>query len=186
MRHLVRVADGITRVLEKVAFASGWLLIVLMFITCTDIFCRKFGIPIPLTKFQEMEYYLHTVVFSMWMGYNYAINTHPRVDSYTETLSFRARAWIELIGCLVFALPFMLVVCWYGWDFFWSSLLQNEHSENPNGLPWRWIMKGIFYVGNLMVVAGIISVMCRLVAYLFGGVTQKDSGLDLGHVELEA
>jgi TRAP-type mannitol/chloroaromatic compound transport system permease small subunit len=186
MRHLVRVADGITHALEKAAFASGWLLIVLMCITCTDIFCRKFGIPIPLTKFQEMEYYLHTVVFSMWMGYNYAINTHPRVDSYTETLSFRARAWIELLGCLVFALPFMGIVVYYGWDFFWTSYFQNESSEHAVGLPHRWIVKGIFYLGNILVVAGIIAVMLRLFAYLFGGLSQKEAKLDLGHVELEA
>ena len=186
MRALVGIADGIKNALEKAAFASGWLLVVLMCITVTDIVCRKLGIPIPLTKFQEMEFYLHTTVFSFWMGYNYAINTHPRVDSYTETLSFRIRAWIELIGCLIFALPFMLVVCYFGWDFVVQSFLQNEHSENPNGLPWRWFMKGVFYLGNILVVLGIISVMLRCIAYLFGGVSQQDSGLDLGHVELEA
>ena len=47
--------------LELGALASGWLLIVLMFITCIDVFSRKLGIPIPLTKFQEFEWHLHTV-----------------------------------------------------------------------------------------------------------------------------
>jgi TRAP-type mannitol/chloroaromatic compound transport system permease small subunit len=186
MRALVGVSDAIRNVLEKVAFASGWLLIVLMFVTCTDVICRKFGIPIPLTKFQELEYYLHTVVFSMWMGYNYAINAHPRVDSYTETLSTRVRAWIEFWGCLLFALPFMGLMVWYGFDFFWTSFLQNESSEHAVGLPYRWIVKGIFHLGNILVVLGIVSVMLRLVAYLFGGLGQREAGLDLGHVELEA
>lgn len=186
MLRLAGVADAIKNALEKAAFASGWLLVVLMCITCTDIVSRKFGIPIPLTKFQEMEYYIHTVVFSGWMGYNYAINAHPRVDSYTETLPFHVRAWLELIGCLIFALPFMTLIVWHGWDFFWSSFWQNESSEHVAGLPYRWIVKGIFYVGTILVLFGIISVMLRLVAFLFGGVSQKDSGLDLGHVELEA
>ena len=91
--------DAIKWLLEKVAFASGWLLIVLMFITCMDIIGRKLGIPIPLTKFQELEWHMHTALFSMWMGYNYTINAHPRVDSYTETLRFRTKAWIEFWGC---------------------------------------------------------------------------------------
>lgn len=186
MRALVGIADSIKNTLEKAAFASGWLLVVLMFITSFDIICRKLGIPIPLTKFQEMEYYLHTTVFSFWMGYNYAINTHPRVDSYTEQFSLRIRAWIELIGCVVFALPFMLVLVYYGWDFFYSSMMQNESSENSSGLPWRWVMKGIFYLGMWLVVFGIISMMLRLIAFLFGGLSQEETKLDLGHVELEA
>ncbi len=120
------------------------------------------------------------------MGYNYAINAHPRVDSYTETLGFRSRAWIEFWGCLIFALPYMVLLVWYGWNFFWMSYVQNESSEHAIGLPYRWIVKGIFYVGLWLVLLGIISVMLRLIAYLFGGLSQKETRLDLGHVELEA
>ena len=87
----VRLADVIKRFLEIIAFASGWLLIVLMCVTCMDITFRKLQLPIALTQFQELEWHLHTTIFSMWMGYNYTINAHPRVDSYTETLGFRTR-----------------------------------------------------------------------------------------------
>jgi TRAP-type mannitol/chloroaromatic compound transport system permease small subunit len=183
---MIAVADGIKDVLEKIAFASGWLLILLMFITCADILCRKLGIPIPLTKMQELEYYIHTIVFSMWMGYNYAINAHPRVDSYTETLQFRTRAWIEFWGCLVFALPYMAVLVYYGWDFTYSSFIQNESSENTLGWSHRWVMKGLFYIGLWLVLLGIVSVMLRLVVFLFGRRSQQETRLDLGHVELEA
>ena len=52
MGLLLGISNAIKKLLQAVAFASGWLLIVLMFITCTDVFGRKLGIPIPLTKFQ--------------------------------------------------------------------------------------------------------------------------------------
>jgi TRAP-type mannitol/chloroaromatic compound transport system permease small subunit len=83
MLVLLTISDAIKRRLETVAFVSGWLLVVLAAITCIDVFCRKFGIPIPLTKFQELEWHVHCALFSLWMGYNYTINAHPRVDSYT-------------------------------------------------------------------------------------------------------
>ena len=108
MRVLITLSNAIKAVLEKLAFASGWLLIVLMCITCTDILARKLTLPVPLTKFQELEWHMHTAVFSFWLGYNYVINAHPRVDSYTETLKFRTKAWIELIGCLLFAVAVVL------------------------------------------------------------------------------
>ena len=105
MTALIGLSNAIKAVLEKLAFASGWLLIVLMCITCIDVFARKLSLPVPLTKFQELEWHMHTAVFSLWMGYNYVINAHPRVDSYTETLKFRTKAWIEFWGCVLFALP---------------------------------------------------------------------------------
>lgn len=181
----IRTANAIKWVLEKIAFVTGWLLIVLMCITCTDIFGRKLGIPIPLTKFQELEWHMHTAVFSAWMGYNYAINAHPRVDSYTETLSFRGKAWLELTGILVLALPFIWLMCDHSWDFFWTSWDQNERSENAIGLESRWIIKGVFVIGIWLVLAGILSVLLRLLAFLFGGVPADQTGLELGHVEVE-
>ncbi|NBT98250.1 MAG: hypothetical protein EBT59_03555 [Betaproteobacteria bacterium] len=146
--------------LEKIAFGSGWLLVVLMAVTCIDIFGRKLGIPIPLTKF-------------------------PRVDSYTEHFSYRKKAWIELTGCLLFALPYMLVLGHYSIDFFWTSFIQAERSENSLGLDARWLIKGIFVAGLWMIILAILSVAMRLMAYLFGSVDQSAIDLDIGHNELE-
>jgi TRAP-type mannitol/chloroaromatic compound transport system permease small subunit len=181
----IRLADAIKTTLEKVAFASGWLLIVLMCVTCLDIVFRKLQLPIALTQFQEMEWHLHTAVFSAWMGYNYVINAHPRVDSYTETLTFRSKAWIELIGLTVLAVPFIWVLIAHGWTFLATSYLQNEGSENVTGLPYRWFIKGVFYFGLWLVFLACLSVALRLVAFLFLGKPQAEAGIDIGHSELE-
>jgi TRAP-type mannitol/chloroaromatic compound transport system permease small subunit len=183
---LVPTADGIQWILEKIAHATGWMLIVLMFITCMDIVFRRLQLPIALTQFQEAEWHLHTIIFSGWMGYNYAINAHPRVDSYTGTLSFRAKAWLELIFLLILAFPFLYVMLLHGWPWVVSSYLQNEASENVTGLPFRWAIKAVFFAGIWLVFFGALSVFLRLIAFLFRGVGQDESGLDLGHIEMEA
>jgi TRAP-type mannitol/chloroaromatic compound transport system permease small subunit len=185
MGALLRLSETIRQALERAAFVSGWLLVVLASITCFDVVCRKLGIPIPLTKFQELEWHVHCALFSMWMGYNYTVNAHPRVDSYTETLRYRVKAWIEFCGCTVFAIPFMGLMTWFGWDFFWTSFLQNESSEHAIGLPWRWAIKGVFYVGLILVLIGVLSVWLRLIAYLFGGRSRTEAGLQIGPAELE-
>ena len=51
---LLAISEAIKWMLERIAHASCWLLIVLMCVTCIDILGRKLGIPIPLTKFQEL------------------------------------------------------------------------------------------------------------------------------------
>ena len=165
---LIRTANALYRFLERVADVSGWLLIVLMAVTCIDVTMRKFGvIGFPYTKFQEMEWHLHTTIFSLWLGFNYCVNAHPRVDSYTEKLRFRSKAWIELFGCLVFALPYTLVLLWYGWDLVRTAWVFNERSDSALGLEWRWIIKGIMYAGFWLLLLGIVSVLLRLIAFLF-------------------
>lgn len=179
---MLRAANFLYRLLERVADASGWLLLVLMAVTCIDVAFRKFGVVgFPYTKFQELEWHLHTTIFSLWLGFNYCVNAHPRVDSYTEGLRFRTKAWIELIGCLLFALPYTLVVVYYGWDFVATSWRFNEGSESGNGLPYRWIIKGILYIGLILLLLGIVSVLLRLLAYLFGRRTAQEADLRIGH-----
>lgn len=175
---LLKTANALYRFLERVADASGWLLIVLMAVTCVDVTMRKFGvIGFPYTKFQEMEWHLHTTIFSLWLGFNYCINAHPRVDSYTEKLAWRTRAWIELAGCLVFALPYTLVLVWYGWDLVKTAWVFNERSDSALGLEYRWIIKGILYAGFWLLLLGIVSVLLRLVAYLF---FKQEANLNIG------
>ncbi len=181
----IRFADGIKWTLEKVAFAAGWMLIVLMCVTCMDITFRKLQLPIALTQFQEIEWHLHCAVFSMWMGYNYTINAHPRVDSYTETLRFRSKAWIEFWCILVLAIPFLMVMLHHGLSFLLVSYAQNEGSENVIGLPYRWIIKGVFYAGIWLVMFGVLSVLLRLMVVLFRRGTKEETGLQIGHSELE-
>lgn len=152
-----------------------------MCVTCFDVLCRKLGVPIPFTVFQEMEWHLHTAIFSLWMGYNYTINAHPRVDSYTERLQFRTKAWVEFAGCLVFSLPFMAMLVYFGWDFVKTAYDLQEGSDSAIGIPYRWIIKGVLYLGLWLVLLGVISVMLRLIAYLFGGRPAEEADLRIGH-----
>ena len=185
MNALLAISNAIVHVLERIALTAGWLLIVLMTVTCVDVLCRKLSIPIPYTKFQEMEWHLHAAIFALWMGYCYAINAHPRVDSYTEALPFRVRAWIELAGCLLFALPYMTVIVYFGLDFLIISYWQGEGSENVAGLHHRWIIKGVFVFGLVLVLAAIVSVILRLIVYLFGGRSRAEVNLQIGHAVSE-
>jgi TRAP-type mannitol/chloroaromatic compound transport system permease small subunit len=180
MGGLLAASNLIDDGLRRVASASGWLLVLLTGVTCFDVVCRKLAIPIPFTKFQELEWHLHTAIFSFWLGFNYTINAHPRVDSYVGNMSQRRRAWLELGGCLLFALPYVLIVMYFGWPFVRDSYLANEASEAGNGLPWRWIVKGVLFAGLVLLALAIVSVLFRLSAFLFGGKSAAETDIRLG------
>jgi TRAP-type mannitol/chloroaromatic compound transport system permease small subunit len=171
VKALLFVSNLLNRILERIADWSGWLFVVLAVVICFDVFTRKVGLQVPgfeSTRLQEMEWHLHTVMFSMWMGHCYLLNAHPRVDSFTTALPLRKKAWIELIGCLLFALPYCCVLVYYGIPFVRVSFVTNEISDAVTGLTHRWIIKGLFVLGLILLAAAVVSTILRLIVFLFG------------------
>jgi TRAP-type mannitol/chloroaromatic compound transport system permease small subunit len=185
MNALLALSDSLRRMLEGIARASAWLLLIMAAVTCFDVLARKTGIPAPLTKLQELEWHFHAALFSLWMGYGYTINAHPRVDSYTEHLPMRKKAWLELVFCLLFALPYVALVSYQSLDFVAKSFDLAEKSDSTVGLSYRWLIKGIYAAGLWLVVLGILSVMARLIVFLFGGPSKANVELPIGHVEAD-
>jgi TRAP-type mannitol/chloroaromatic compound transport system permease small subunit len=185
MNGLLKLAEGLRRMLEGVALASGWLLVIMAAVTCFDVLARKAGIPAPLTKLQELEWHFHAALFSLWMGYGYTINAHPRVDSFTENMDLRRKAWIELAGCVLFALPYCALVAFHSLDFVGSSYQLAEQSDSTVGLRYRWLIKGIYAVGLWLVVLGILSVMLKVIVFLFGKRAPEEVKLDIGSTVMD-
>ena len=182
MRALLAASNFINRMLERIADATGWLFLVLAGVICFDVISRKLGFQVPgfgSTMLQELEWHLHAIIFSLWMGFNYVINGHPRVDSFTEHMSMRGKAWVELTGCLVFALPYCLILVWYGISFVHASYVSGEVSEAVTGLSHRWILKTVFFIGLVLLTVSVLSMMARLCVFLFGGKLAEEADLPL-------
>ena len=182
MNAMLTASEVLRRLLERIALVSGWLLVVMAVVTTFDVVARKFGLRLPYTKLQELEWHFHAAIFSLWMGYCYTINAHPRVDSFTERLTHRGRAWVELVGCLILALPYIALVAYYSIDFVALSYELGEQSDSTVGLTHRWIIKGVYAAGLWLVVLGIVSVLLRVIVFLFGGKSEREVNLQIGHV----
>jgi TRAP-type mannitol/chloroaromatic compound transport system permease small subunit len=98
----------------------------------------------------------------------YIRNTHVRIDVVTTQLKPRTHAWLELLGCILFAIPYTVIAIYFSADFAWISFVDNEGSESANGLPYRWIPKGFLFVGLVLLLAGVLSVLMRVIVFLFG------------------
>lgn len=175
MRALLGVSQTIDAILGFIAKVFGWCFLLMVTVICFDVITRKIGFQLAIggidlgsTRLQELEWHLHAALFLTWIGYCYIRNAHVRIDVFTSGLSPRAQAWLEIFGCLFFALPYVWVALPYAWDFFLLSLHQNEASAAPNGLPARYVIKFFLFFGFASVLAAVISVLLRRIAFLFG------------------
>jgi TRAP-type mannitol/chloroaromatic compound transport system permease small subunit len=171
VRGLLAASRAIERALHAVSMAAGWLFIACTAVIAFDVLTRKFGYQLAgmgSTRLQELEWHLHTALFSFWLGTAYIRNAHVRIDILVARLTERRKAWIELAGVLLFALPYCLVAIYFSYDFTHTAWTFNEYSDSATGLPWRWIPKGIITAGLVLLLAAVASVGMRLVVYLWG------------------
>lgn len=171
MSVFLTLADLIQRVLGRIASLSGAIMLAMAAIICVDVVTRRFGLQIPglgSTRLQELEWHFHTALFALWIGYGYVRNVHVRVDVAVGGLAERRRMWIELFCCLLLALPFAVIVTYFGSAFAYQSFQQMESSPSPVGLPMRWIPKTLVAVGFCLLTLAILAVLARLVVALFG------------------
>jgi TRAP-type mannitol/chloroaromatic compound transport system permease small subunit len=171
MSLLLRFSNTVEAALGFIARLFSWAFIACITVITFDVITRKFGFQLPMlgsTRLQELEWQIHTLLFTTWLGYAYVRNSHVRIDVFVGGLSFRRKVWLELAGCLLFALPYLIVALPYAHDFFMTSFLQNESSDAPNGLPYRWIVKFFVYAGLWGVALAVMSVIARCVVVLFG------------------
>lgn len=175
MRALLSISRVIDTVLEAIARIFGWCFLLMAIVICFDVITRKFGFQLALfgidlgsTRLQELEWHLHAALFLTWIGFCYVRNAHVRIDVFTGALSPRNQAWLELFGCIVFALPYVIVALPYAWDFFYEAYRQGESSSAPNGLPARFVVKFFLFFGFASILAAVISVFIRRLVFLFG------------------
>jgi len=161
----------VDRMLRAIATAAGGLFFVLTAVIVFDVVTRKFGYQVPgfgSTRLQELEGHLHAALFALWFGFAYVRNAHVRIDIALAGASPRALAWLELLGCLVFALPFSLIALWFGGHFAWVSFRQNEASVSASGLPYLFIPKAVLALGLALLALAVVSIMLRSLVFLFG------------------
>ena len=167
MTQLVALEKFLSRIVMGIGRAGAWIAIPLMVIILFDVITRRFLV-LGSTKLQEGEWHLHAMLFLLCMGFVYLKDGHVRIDLMRERMSSRTRNWVEFLGCLVFAIPYCLIVAWFSIDFVERSWHLNEASDSATGLPYRWAIKAFMPIGMFtLLLAGFVVLLRRFID-LFG------------------
>jgi len=175
----LRVSDALRGFVDFVGRWGAWLIIPLVIITVFDVTARKmvwiqiwlvehFGRIFQSTLLQELEWHVHTALFTLVLGYGYIWNTHVRVDLIRENLAFRKKAWLELVGLTFFMLPYCLIVIWFASMYAYDSWAINEISASQVGLTHRWIIKSVLVFGLVVAALSGVAVWLQVAIVLWG------------------
>ena len=59
---------------------------------------------------QELEWHWFSILFLIGLGYTLRENGHVRVDVFYDNFKRTTQAWINILGALIFTLPFCLLI----------------------------------------------------------------------------
>ena len=107
--------------------AFAWCIMVLTFATCYEVFVR-YALNAPTAWAFDMAVQMYGALFMMAGAYTLSRNGHVRGDVIHRLLPLRAQAGIDLTLYILFLLPGVFALMWYGYDFAADSWRYKEVS----------------------------------------------------------
>jgi TRAP-type mannitol/chloroaromatic compound transport system permease small subunit len=171
MRLALKLTRAIDWLSELVGRATYWLALLMILIGVYNATARYLGsyvgVNLASNAYLEAQWYLFGAIFMLAAGYGLRHDVHVRVDVLYSRLSEKGRAWIEILGTLIFLLPFCIMVLWLSIDWVGFSWQIRETSPNPGGLI-RYPIKLVVPIAFILLFLQGISHLIKALAVLSG------------------
>ncbi|MBT0959433.1 TRAP transporter small permease subunit [Alphaproteobacteria bacterium KMM 3653] len=154
----------------------GLGLVVLMLAIVAQVLCSALGInpllvfgrawlligdAVTLNSLLDFQWHLLVIIGLLPAGLVWLMDRHVRVDFLYDKRSDRAKARINLIGNLLFAVPFFVLVLPAAWGFMLRAWRSDEGARN-GGLNDLWLIKAVIPLGLGLLALALVLETLRL------------------------
>jgi TRAP-type mannitol/chloroaromatic compound transport system permease small subunit len=174
--RMARAVDGLNRAIGRLA---AWLTLAMVLMGAWNAVARHFdraaGGGLSSNAFVEGQWYLFSLVFLLGAPHALRAGAHVRVDVFYGRLPERGKHWIDLLGGLLFTIPFCVFALWIAWPAVAESWAIREGSPDPGGLP-RWPIKAVIPAAFALLLLQGVSETVKRAALLLGR-SEHETGL---------
>ena len=160
------LARTMDRISETVGKYVGWLILVAVLVSAANALIRKI-FSVSSNAFLEMQWYLYGAAFLLAAAQTLKQNEHIRIDIVYGALSRRTQHWIDLLGHLVFLMPFVVLMDIYLIPYVLLSYHSGEVSSNAGGLI-LWPAKSLLLAGFLLLTLQGMAEIIKKIAIMRG------------------
>lgn len=132
----------IERVVSFLGRAAGLLNLLLIVLVVADVLLRWF-FSLTAAWVIELEWHLFSLIFLLGIPYALQQDRHVRVDLFYERFRPRDQRLVNIVGTLVFLLPWSVVLFYTSWQYAAEAWVAGEGSPNPNGIPYYFPIKAV-------------------------------------------
>jgi TRAP-type mannitol/chloroaromatic compound transport system permease small subunit len=171
----VRVLLAISRLIDSVNEWVGrvvlWLVVPMVAVGAYNAIGRSLdktvGTRLASNTYFELQWYLFSLIFLLMVGYVLKHDSHIRVDVVYARLSERGQAWVNMLGSILFLVPFALVLFYVSLPLVAFSVQVREVSSDAGGLP-RWPLKLMMLPAFILLALQGFSEFIKNLAFLRG------------------
>lgn len=171
MPLLRRFSAAIDSLNDRIGTAIRWLALIMVLVGAFNAIARYAtrytGVALSSNAYLDLQWYFFSLIFLLGAAYGLNQDVHVRVDVLYARLSRKARARIDLVGTVLFLLPFSLLMLWVSWPAVRNSWSIQEASPDPGGLP-RYPIKAVILVSFVLLVLQGTSQIVKQIEVLRG------------------
>ena len=117
------------KIISKTGKISSWFSLALVLLISTDVLLR-YVFNFSTAALYEMEWHLFAIIFLLASPYTLQKNKHVRVDVFYNNFSKRKKNIIDLIGNIIFLIPFSFIIFYTSLPFVEDSYSILESSPS--------------------------------------------------------
>ncbi|KJS03478.1 MAG: C4-dicarboxylate ABC transporter permease [Desulfobulbaceae bacterium BRH_c16a] len=152
-KSIGRLVDGIGKILA--------IALLLMVLNVSYDVMMRYLFHASSVGMQEMEWHLFSIIILYGVGVALQHEAHVRVDFLYDRMSLRTRALINIGGTVLFLVPLSLLILFGSFHFVQDAYQIHEISEDPGGLPYRWVIKGMIPLAFLFLLVSATGYVFR-------------------------
>jgi len=172
MKFWLGIAARIDQLNERIGQGVSWLNTVLVLLVCGDVVGR-YLFNDTAAWVMELQWHLFAIVFLLGAGYAFKHDRHVRVDLFYARYKAEDKAWLDLLGSVLFLLPWTLMLAYYGFAYAGVAYLIGEISPDPGGLPARFLIKGVIPAAMGLLFLQGLSRLIKSIATLRSGTASE-------------
>ena len=159
-KTLKSVSNFIDGINEAIGKGVSWLTTALVLLICFDVAAR-YLFNTSSAGIVELEWHIFSFIFLLGAAYALKHDKHVRVDVFYQNFSPKTQAWVNLIGTILFLIPFCYITIITSLKFTGNAYAIGEGSPDPGGLPARFVVKGAIPIGFTLLLLQAVSLAFR-------------------------
>ncbi|MEC7857829.1 MAG: TRAP transporter small permease subunit [Bacteroidota bacterium] len=150
------------KIIKRIGDSCSWLSFILVILISLDVFLR-YIFNFSSASLYELEWHMFAIIFLIGSSLTLQRDEHVRVDVFYNRFSDKGKNVINLIGNLIFLLPFTIIIFYTSIPFVEDSFNILESSPDPGGLPFRFLIKSMIPISFLLLATqGVLNVFKNL------------------------
>ncbi|GHF66309.1 TRAP transporter small permease subunit [Seohaeicola zhoushanensis] len=167
MRMLAWLASLICGLNQFIGKVFSWLALGIVLV-CFAVVVLRYVFATSFVWMQDLYIWMNGAMFTAVAGFALLRDDHVRVDIFYRPAKVRTRALADLIGIIVFLMPFCWVVYTYSMPFVIRAWGYHEASANVGGMPGLYILKSFIIAFTAVLALQGIALLIRSILVLAG------------------